>query len=276
MQLLPALVIVLSFSLLACKKDKAEEPDKVVDYNLLVETEPAVLKPVTEAISDVIGGYYKGMPFNYDKTTKNYPLLIFLHGGGQFGNGELDLPLLLNDGIAQLLDAKTFPPNFKVAGKNYSFIVLSPQFTQYPSDENVFVFLDYAKKHFRVDTTRIYMSGLSMGGIITSDMGAEFPNTLAAIVPISGVFGGIDTKDKCRNIAKSNLPVWVFHNNRDPSIDPEGSKIFVEDINSYSPAIAPRFTLFDAPGHDAWTQAINPTYKENGVNIYEWMLQYSR
>lgn len=267
-------LIVFALALGACKKDAASIQPSA--FNQIIETKPPILKPVTKAINGVIGGYYSGLPFHYYQTTKNYPLLVFLHGGGQFGNGALDLPFLLNDGVAQLLEAKVFPPNFKVNNKNFSFIVLAPQFSHYPLNEEVAFFIDYAKQHFRVDTTRIYLSGLSMGGIVTSEMGAEHTSMLAAIVPIAGVFAGIGAKNKYRSIATGNLPVWVFHNNRDPSIDPVSSKVFVEEIKSFNPLVVPRLTIFDALGHDAWTQAINPAYKENGFNIYEWMLQYSK
>ncbi len=267
--------ILLVLAISACKKD-ATLRKKAALLNEAIETNPPVLKAVIKQISDVSGGYYSGLPYHYNETTKNYPLLIFIHGGGQFGDGELDLPLLKNDGVAQLLDAQTFPANFNVNGKNFSFIVLAPQFKRYPSTEEVAFFLNYAKQTFRVDTTRIYMSGLSMGGIITADMGSKYTSSLAAIVPISGVFAGEDTKAKCRNIASGNLPVWVFHNKRDPTINPLNPQMFVEEIRSFNPSVPPILTLFDHYGHDAWTQALNPSYKENNLNIFEWMLQYRK
>ena len=241
-----------------------------------MESQPAILTPVTTTVSDIIGGYYKGLPYHYNETTKTYPLLIFLHGGGQVGNGKLDLPLVLNDGIAQLLDAKTFPANFNVDGKNFSFIILAPQFSVYPTNDQVADFMNFARKNFRVDTTRIYLSGLSMGGIVTSDMGAQYPYQLAAIVPLSGVFGTIGSELKCKKIAESNLPVWVFHNDQDPSLTPLGPQNFIALVDSFNPVILPKLTMFHAFGHDSWTQAINPSYKENNMNIYEWMLHYTR
>src|ERR1043165_2408102 len=114
-----ALAIALLLSVAACRKNVADTPpNRVVAVNDLIETRPPLLTPVTETINESIGGYYKALPEHYSETSKSYPLLIFIHGGGQFGNGELDLPLLLNDGITQLLDAKTFPPNFKIGGNN--------------------------------------------------------------------------------------------------------------------------------------------------------------
>lgn len=275
MRILTRFLFIVLFGTLftACKKDA--KPTQT-DYNSIVETQPAVLKPVVKQVNDAIGGYYAGLPFYYNQTTKNYPLLIFIPGGGQTGDGHIDLPLLLNDGIAQLMDDKKFPPNFLVDGKNYSFISLTPQFNRYPSDADVEAFIIFAKKNYRVDTSRIYLSGLSLGGTVSTTMGGEYTAQLAAIVPIAGVVTGSDMKIKCSAIAAGNLPVWVFHNSGDPLISAQDPINFVSTINSFHPTIAPILTLFNNNVHDAWTKAIDPKYKENNMNIYEWMLHYTR
>lgn len=257
----------------ACRKDA--KPTQA-DYNAIVETQPPVLKPVVKKVNEAIGGYYAGLPAYYNQTSKSYPLLIFLPGGGQTGDGQIDLPLLLNDGIAELMEEKKFPPNFAVNGKNYSFINLTPQFNRYPSDEDVKSFIIFAKKNYRVDTSRIYLSGLSLGGTLTSNMGGEYTAQLAAIAPIAGVSTGNDINVKCGNIAKGNLPVWVFHNSGDPLISALDPINFVSVINSFHPSVTPKLTLFNNNTHDAWTKAIDPKYKENNMNMYEWMLNYSR
>ena len=266
-------VVFLSMRLAACKKNA---PLTTADYNFIVETQPPVLKAVTLQINTVIGGYYAGLPYYYNQTSKRYPLLIFLPGGGQTGNGKIDLPLLLNDGVAQLISDKKFPANFSVDGKNYSFINLTPQFSRYPLDSEVEEFIQFAKKTYRVDTTRIYLSGLSMGGTLSANLGGEYTSELAAIVPMSGVSTGGDLKLKCGNIAAGKLAVWVFHNNSDPLISAEDPTRFVSTINTFHPAIVPKLTLFDNVTHDAWTKALDPKYKENGMNMYEWMLHFSR
>ena len=174
------------------------------------------------------------------------------------------------------MDEKKFPPNFFVNGKNYSFISLTPQFNRYPSDEDVEAFINFAKKNYRIDTSRIYLSGLSLGGTVSSNMGGEYTAQLAAIVPIAGVSTGSEMKQTCSNIAVGRLPVWVFHNSGDPLISAQDPINFIAAINSFHPSIAPILTLFNNNTHDAWTKAIDPKYKENNMNMYEWMLQYSR
>jgi predicted peptidase len=261
---------------LGCSKNNDTPAAKPLLPDEVVETAPPVLKAITRKVNDAIGGYYEGIPARYDLTTKKYPLLIFLPGGGQVGNGQIDLPLLLNDGVMQLLDEKKFPPAFTVNGKAYSFVTLTPQFAYYPSDAEVESFILYALKNYRVDTSRIYLAGLSMGGIISTDMGGEFTSQLAAIVAISGVSANAGMDAKAQHIAQGKLPLWAFHNTGDPVNSVTGTYDFIARIKSYQPAIPPLLTLFDSNAHDAWTRAINPAYKENNLNIYEWMLQYSR
>jgi hypothetical protein len=83
-------------------------------------------------------------------------------------------------------------------------------------------------------------------------------------------------EERCRIIAESNLPVWELHNSDDPMADVADARRFIAYISGFQPAILPRFTVFDVYGHDAWTTALDPEYQEDGMNIYEWMLQYER
>ena len=112
------------------------------------------------------------------------------------GNGANDLPLLLRDGIPQLLDEKKFPPVIKVNDTEFALIVLSPQFSRQPAVEEIKSFIDYAIEHYRIDERRIYLSGLSIGGTVTCDVAAAYPSTVAAIVPMSGVGFGPDLDHK--------------------------------------------------------------------------------
>ncbi|MEO5996812.1 MAG: dienelactone hydrolase family protein [Chitinophagaceae bacterium] len=267
-----AFLLLIGFVLIACKKDA----NRVIAPNTIVETEPAIQKPVTVKIIDAIGGYYEALPVHYNETTKSYPLLVFIPGAGQYGNGGADLPVVLNDGVAKLIDKKKFPPNFNVKGENFSLIVLSPQFNYYPSNFDVATFINYARQNYRIDSTRIYMSGLSLGGFVTSDFSAENTSLIAAAVPISGVLLSGDVIERCEKIAHGKLPLWVFHNTDDPTINATEPMRFVSLINNDNPLIPAKITLFKAAIHDAWTQAIDPSYKENNINIYEWMLQYKK
>lgn len=262
--------------IIGCRKDDDKIITPIIPItNASIENQAPVLKKVTLQINNAIGGYYGGIPYHYDQTTKSYPLLIFLHGLGQMGNGSTELDYLGIDGIGKFIVEKKLSPNFSVNGQNYSFIILSPQYSKQPTPEEVISFMEHAKQTYRIDTTRIYLSGLSIGGVVTTEVAAKYPDKIAAIAPIAGVMKG-NIKTKCSKIAKGNLPVWAFHNEKDPMIKPSDSKEFVTIVNSYAPTIAAKLTIFPNYGHDAWTEALDFKNRENGLNIYEWMLQYSR
>lgn len=269
----------------ACKKDTSDaedtpevgKPPVENAYNNVVETKSPIQKGITVNVNSNIGGYHQALPYLYDSTTKRYPLLVFIHGVGELGNGASQLPNAGNIGVARLIKDKKFPANFKVNNKNYSFIVISPQIKVWDYKtvaKDVNDMISYAISKYRIDTTRMYVSGLSMGGGYTWDYAGAYASRIAAIVPICGASGPNDTKAK--NMANAKLAVWAFHNDDDPTVASSNSKGYVSKINALNPAIPAKLTLWPTGGHDAWTKALNPTYKENNMNIYEWMLQYSR
>lgn len=266
---------VISFSLSCSKKaDKqAVQPPVVTDINLAAETSPPVLNATILTLNANVNGFYTAVPANYGKTSKSYPLLVSIHGGGQYGDGDLDLPLLLNDGVPELLDEKIFPPNFAINGTNYSFIVIAPQLKQFPVAQDIKDVIDYAQQHFRIDSTRMYIFGLSNGASASCLTAGTFANDIAAIVPVSGEF---NYDPVCSSLAKNKVAIWAFHNSNDPVDNIQAANNFISSVNSFHPVIAPRLTVFQADIHDAWTKALSPAYKENNMNIYEWMLQYTR
>lgn len=268
-----ALLLLQLFTACSRDNDSAPPPPEIF------ETAPPVFKPVIQKVNELIGGYYQALPAMYNESNKKYPLLLFIHGAGQFGNGSYDLPLLLNEGIPQLLDEQKFPADFVVNGAHHSFIVLAPQFNKVPDNTVITSFLDHAKKNYRVDESRVYICGFSLGSRIVCDYSAAFANSVAAIVPISGV-PNFNVNEKAQRIAAANLPVWAFHNQPDVLFSAQETKDFISNINSFTPARPPRLTIFPDStgmlGHDAWSKATSPSYKENNMNIYEWMLQYKR
>jgi predicted peptidase len=268
------MVLLLAVS---CKKDTVDSPPP--DDNEPIETEPAVLRPVTKEINYNCKGYYEALPARYDSTTRKYPMIIYFHGSGQIGNGASELARVLNAGLARVLAEKRFPPSFSVNKQNFSFIVIMPQFTSPPNNGTVKSFIDYIKANYRHDPARVYLSGSSMGARALTEFAAAYPTDQTAIVPLAGaLFADLDQKAK--RIADNRVAAWLFHNELDQSISSSESKNFVAAVNKFKPAIPARITIFPTSTspqqHDAWTIPTNPDYRENGKSIYEWMLQYKR
>ena len=183
---------------------------------------------------------------------------------------------ILYDGIGKVVSDNRLPATFTVEGDQFSFIVASPQYQEQPEEEDVVNFVEHISSKYRITSNRIYLSGLSLGARITTLVAAAYADMFAAIVPIAGVRTNTGMKERCEKIAAANLPVWEFHNEDDPMASVDDARAFINYLNSFSPPVLPRFTVFDKYGHDAWTTALDTAYREDGVNMYEWMLQFHR
>ncbi len=237
--------------------------------------------PKYTSMAGAVGGYYEYLPQGYSNSTSSYPLIVFIHGLGDQGNGSnSQLSRVLRNGLAKRIHEGGFPSSFTVNGVASRFVVITPQFNRWPRTTDVDEVLNYIVSRYRIDQSRIYITGFSMGGGATWEYVGTVSNLnniqrIAAIVPIAGA--STPTTTRARNIAKYNLPVWAFHNSDDPDVSVSNTTTYVERINQApAPTPAARMTIFNASGHDAWTRAYDPAYKESGKNIYEWMLQYSR
>jgi predicted peptidase len=217
----------------------------------LAEDQPGVQKAAKlDRQVTVHLNYLLYLPKDYDQK-ESWPLLLFLHGSGERGD---DLELVKKHGPPKLIDA----------GKEFPFIVVSPQCPQerwWEPIELVALLDDISSKH-KVDADRIYVSGLSMGGFGSWRLAFYAPNKFAAIAPICG--GG--EKYWAKQIA--HLPVRAFHGAKDTGVPPERSQMMIDELMKYGGR--PTLTIYPEAGHDAWTE----TY--NDPKLYEWLLQQKR
>lgn len=198
------------------------------------------------------------MPENESqKVEGKYPTILFLHGIGERGN---DLQILKKEGLPKILDGD----------KNFPFIVISPQCPSttewyYTNEDNVRALnsmLDDAVKRFPIDTNRIYITGLSMGGIGTWYFAIKSPHRFAAMAPIA--FRG-DGWSPC---PANKIPAWAFHGERDNIIPVSSAQSIVNQFKECGGKID--FTIYPDLSHDCWTR----TY--NNPELYTWFLKHNK
>jgi predicted peptidase len=131
--------------------------------------------------------------------------------------------------------------------------------------------LDEVTGGFKVDINRVYLTGLSMGGYGTWDLGLRHPERFAAIVPICG--GGELINVLLANGQKAqalkSLGVWAFHGAKDPIVPLDESQRMVNILKKKGGQDV-RLTVYPEAGHDAWTE----TY--NNPELYQWLLNHER
>ena len=249
----------------------------LIQYNINAQVQTPKYYTSMTSLSQ---GYYEYLPQGYNSTSQNYPLLIYVHGLGELGDGSpSQLPRCLDAGPPMQINQGIFPSSFTVGGQNFSFIILTPQFTQWPGPDQISNIIDYAESHYRVDINRIYLTGLSMGGGVVMDYAGYYPsysNRIAAIVPIA--MANYPWAPFMQNIAEANLAVWATHNDSDNVVPVSNTIQSIDFINNspVPPTPLAKKTIFAAYGHDAWTRTYSFSFTEGGLNVYQWMLQYKR
>ena len=184
-------------------------------------------------------GFYDYLPQGYSTSTQQYPLIVFMHGNGQCGNGDAtQLPLVL-EGLAKVIQDGRFPTSFTVNGQTHRFIVITPQFKAWPVAAQLDQVINYAISHYRVNKQRIYLVGYSAGGGVVWEYASDnsiYANRIAAIVPIAG--SSFATAERGRVIANANIPVWATHNSGDPTVPVAKTYNYIYYINA-TPAPVP-------------------------------------
>ena len=206
--------------------------------------------------------YLLYLPKDYSATSnKSWPLMLFLHGAGERGTN-----------LAKV--AVHGPPKLVAQGKRgFPFIIVSPQCPtgERWKPETLLALLDDVAVKCRVDTNRVYVTGLSMGGYGTWALAAEHPERFAAVAPICG--GGeivpILLAGPKKKAALKSLGVWAFHGAKDPVVKLEESENMVKAFKQIG-ANDVRLTVYPEATHDSWTE----TYENQ--KLYDWLLGHQR
>ncbi len=212
------------------------------------QTEQKLTKHISKALEC---NYLLSLPGGYGEKEQNWPLLVFLHGAGERGD---NLELVKKHG----------PPKRIEQGKDYPFIVVSPQcpagqwWTE--KTDTLMALLDEIESKYAVDPERVYLTGLSMGGFGTWTLACRHPERFAAIAPICGG-GEWYLADRL-----TNVPVWAFHGAKDSVVPLDLSEKMVQSVQRAGGTA--RLTVYPEANHDSWTA----TYDNR--ELYEWLLSH--
>lgn len=201
-------------------------------------------------------------PAAYRRTRKRrWPLLVFLHGGGERGDDP------------QQLTAQPLPRTL-ARTTTFPAVVVSPQLPLRLTFwtaliEPVDVLVRRLAARYAIDPRRLYLTGLSTGGFGTWEYGLRYPRRFAALVPIAGGFPG--TSGVPRGIcALRNVPIWAFHGAADATVLPYQEEALVRALHRCG-STRVRFTLLPGVGHSgSWHHA----YADDA--LWDWLFSKRR
>jgi len=212
-------------------------------------------------------------PKNYHKN-KKYPLVLFLHGAGERG---YDNAAQLTHGGKLFLDSKNrrkYPaivvfPQCKPQPDYWAHMTLKREnnsnYREFPvmaepkpSMKRVMELLVKLQQEEAVDQDRLYVMGLSMGGMGTFELLSRLPNTFAAAVPICGG-GNVTQAEKYA----PNTGLWIFHGDEDEVVLPEESRKMYAALQAAGAKV--KYTEYKGVKHDSW----NRVFAEKG--LLKWL-----
>jgi predicted peptidase len=184
---------------------------------------------------------------------------ICLHGAGERGT---DVEQVKAHGIPRVLER----------GDELPCIVVSPQCP--PESRWVFhadllrELVYFLADAYPVDPSRIYLTGLSMGGFGSWELVRRNPELFAAVVPVCG---GTSTDEPAFSKdlrAIVDVPIWIFHGAEDETVVVQRSDEIYEPLKQLGGNV--RYTRYEGVPHDSWTQTYdNPA-------LYDWLLSQRR
>ena len=185
-----------------------------------------------------------------ENTKEKKPLIIFLHGSGEKGT--------------DIEKVKVHGPFKYLKNNDLDAYVLAPQCpeNEYWDSEVLYQLILKIQKENAIDSNRIYLTGLSMGGWGAWNLAFAHPEMFAALVPIAGFVDRVPMIENCEIAA---IPIRIFHGLVDDVVDVNYSISIYKKLKTCNSNI--ELTIFDDAGHDSWTRVYD------NKEIYGWMFQ---
>lgn len=246
---------------------------------LLLASGAGAANPIVLVESDTTVNYLIHFPFGYEVSSNKFPLLIFLHGIGERGNGSAD----------DMERVKRYGPFKHIEAGEWDdglpFVVVGPQapggLNFAWSAKTLHNVLNHVLDRYRIDVDRIYVTGFSMGGKGSWDFVRRLGDRVAAIVPTAAWSGPF--RDACENM--SHLGVWAFHGERDRTIGRRAGTKAVDNFNKCHPK--PQFpaelTVIPRARHEIGDIVYLNQHRDSRIggdgrqydDIYRWLLSFS-
>ncbi|MDR2863140.1 MAG: prolyl oligopeptidase family serine peptidase, partial [Puniceicoccales bacterium] len=197
---------------------------------------------------------------------KKYPIVLFLHGMGERGD---DNARQVRNGVERLAlpELRSKYPCFVIVPQcpGNSFWGLAPERGNVVPNQPLnaaFALIDETLKKQPTDKQRVYVLGLSMGGMGTFNALQARPRFFAAAIPICG------NGDASKAATYKQTAIWIFHGEKDTTVPPTGSKSIAEALKKAG--AKPKLTLFPDVGHSAWIPALNSN------ETWDWLFAQKR
>ena len=208
------------------------------------------LRPVKDSIP---GGYnfWVYTPLDYYYSLESTPVIIFLHGRSLCGR-NLDR-------------VKRYGPlDAIVKGREIEALVIVPQNPGGAwNPDKINDVLEWTKKHYAMDSTRVYVMGMSLGGYGTLDFADTYPDKVAAAIALCG---GCSLKDAS---GLGKLPLWIMHGTADRAVSIRNSKVVVEQLQQGGNDKRLRYDWLKGASHGALARVFYMT------KAYEWLFSHS-
>lgn len=195
--------------------------------------------------------YLLYLPKTYP-SRNSWPMIVYLHGASLRGN---NIEMVKRYG----------PPRMLMQNDHFPFIVLSPQCPPkqgWRVQDWLIPLIDQIAAKYKVDRSRIYLTGMSLGGGGSWYWAAQHPEKFAAIAPLCG-YGNPATAEKLRDV-----PIWTFHGEKDRAVAISVTEAMVNAVRIAGGTV--KFTRFSDAGHDI----VNRVYQNEA--LYQWFLQHRR
>jgi len=216
-------------------------------------------------------------PFNYD-AGKQYPLVLFLHGAGERGSDNESQLVQGSKVFADTGNRNAFPAivifpqcpkdsywaNVDVDRSTYPIgITFHPDQKPTPHLQMAADLVNSFIEDGKADPSRVYIAGLSMGGMGTYEMVQRNPETFAAAIAICGA----GSTSEVQNYAL-NTPFWVIHGAEDNVVNPIHSLEMAQAM--LEAGAKPRVTVYEDANHNSW----DPAFAEHDFLL--WLFSHTK